>query len=193
MLVPIPELKLKSVRCICQAMPNNNGARIVWAIQGENLIAFEYFAKHGYNKAETAYKECIRKIQLNDIPDIKDCINVKDLIEEYINTDDQDGLDDSNKKNNSSKNNKSDASQWADVTSVAYQVQEQYLNTKKDVTYLIMKLETEKNTNTKIQYADSLIKLLKLQKDLEENKAELKKANEIILDIQRKLELHKKR
>lgn len=192
-LVPIPELKLKSVRCICQAMPNNNGARIVWAIQGENLIAFEYFAKHGYNKAETAYKECIRKIQLNDIPDIKDCINVKDLIEEYINTDDQDGLDDSNKKNNSSKNNKSDASQWADVTSVAYQVQEQYLSTKKDVTYLIMKLETEKNTNNKIQYADSLLKLLKLQKDLEENKAELKKANEIILDIQRKLELHKQR
>ena len=87
----------------------------------------------------------------------------------------------------------SDTSQWADVTSVAYQDQEQYLNTKKDVTYLIMKLETEKNTNNKIQYADSLIKLLKLQKDLEENKAELKKANEIILDIQRKLELHKKR
>ena len=87
----------------------------------------------------------------------------------------------------------SDTSQWADGTSVAYQVQEQYLNTKKDVTYLIMKLETEKNTNNKIQYADSLIKLLKLQKDLEENKAELKKANEIILDIQRKLELHKKR
>lgn len=56
-----------------------------------------------------------------------------------------------------------------------------------------MKLETEKNTNNKIQYADSLLKLLKLQKDLEENKAELKKANEIILDIQRKLELHKKR
>lgn len=199
-LVPIPDLKLKSVKCICQAMPNNNAARIVWAIQGNDLIAFEYFAKHEDSRAEVAYKECIRKIQLNNIPDIKDCKNVKDLIEEYSNTDDQSILDNSNKKSNSSKNKKicksnktSDTSQWSDVTSVAYEIHEQYLDTKIAVMRLILKLEAEENTDKKIQYADSLAELLRLQKGLEEDETKLKKANKTILDIQRKLEQQKKR
>lgn len=93
----LPTLEFKTAKCLCQALPNNNAARIVWALKGDIMVAINFFKNHGGDKEGNVYKQYIRNITDKDVPNIDECISVEDLIKEmYDGGDgpDTDGADD---------------------------------------------------------------------------------------------------
>lgn len=93
----LPTLEFKTAKCLCQALPNNNAARIVWALKGDIMVAINFFKNHGGDKEANVYKQYIRNITDKDVPNIDECISVEDLIKEmYDGGDgpDTDGADD---------------------------------------------------------------------------------------------------
>lgn len=79
-LCPLSMMEFKSAKCLCQSLPNNNGARIVWALKGDVLVAVRFFPKHGNEKESNQYKEFFRNLTDETFPDVKNCIAVGDLI-----------------------------------------------------------------------------------------------------------------
>ena len=152
----LPTLEFKTAKCLCQALPNNNAARIVWALKGDIMVAINFFKNHGGDKEANVYKQYIRNITDKDVPNIDECISVEDLIKEmYDGGDgpDTDGADDALKT--SKKEHKKVA------------------ETKSENVFVLKKEETAKKETTDV--APVLTEEKKLTKDVASDAVEMVK------------------
>lgn len=78
----IPTLDLKNAKCVCQGLKNNDRPRLVWAIQGCNLIAIRYFSDHLGRKERNEYEEYFRKLTKDDIPPQEEWKSIQDFEKE---------------------------------------------------------------------------------------------------------------
>ncbi len=83
-------------------------------------------------------------------------------------------------------NQETESKKWVDITSVAYEFNQEYNLTQRKADRLVRGISEEKDISKKIKYANVLVELLKAQKQLEEKIKKLEEINRAIKELNTK-------
>ena len=83
-------------------------------------------------------------------------------------------------------NQETESKKWVDITSVAYEFNQEYNLTQRKADRLVRGISEEKDISKKIKYANVLVELLKAQKRLEEKIKKLEEINRAIKELNTK-------